>query len=195
MTQLFEGSNNPLISPELTGTDEEIMNGFTYWNTLVTTVRQMLSVNTGYQNKEAIISHLEREVSLLRTELTNVSAIPAANRLPGVTHMKQPLQAPDPAQQADIAAGKEVPPNEKVVDLSKANEEIEHEVDPKVLEALRRAAGIKRIENKLDRAIKNFAPLPLTEIEVVHIPDPTPETIEMIRAMNRKLAGLPKDQR
>jgi len=182
--KLEEGVHNPLVSPEFTGTDEEIMAAFNYWTRLVNIVRELTTTVTGYPNKEAILAHLERETSLLRTELENVSAVPVAGEQPGVTQMKQPLQGPDAQQQADIAAGEELPAHEKVVDLSLAAESI--------ADRARRAAGISKKVDPLERAFKNMEPSPIFEQPKVEL---TPEQIETATltqtALARKLAGLP----
>lgn len=177
--KLQEGVNNSLISPEFTGTDEEIMAAFNYWTQLVNVVRQLPVQVTGYANREAIVAHFEREVGLLRTGIENVSAKPEVNDQSGVAKMTPPMQGPDPAQQAAIANHTEPANTEKVVDLSAAQE------------SLRRAAGIPRKVDKLARAIENMNPLPQLEEIEVQKREPTPDELAAAKVAARKLAGLP----
>jgi len=181
--KLDEGVHNPLVTPEFTGTDSEILASFNYWTRLVNVVRELTTAVADYANKEAIIAHLERETALLRTELENVSSVPAAGEQPGVTKMSQPLQPPDAKQQADIAAGTETTTQDKVVDLSMAAED--------VADRARRAAGLpSRKMSPLERAIKNMEPLPDMSIVVERV-EPTEDEITAAAVKARKLAGLP----
>lgn len=180
--KLDEGVHNPLVTPEFTGTDTEILASFNYWTNLVNVVRALTTAVADYANKEAIISHLEREVALLRTELENVSAVMVPGEQPGVSKMSQPLQGPDAKQQADIEAGTETTTQDKIVDLSLAAEDI--------ADKARRVAGISKKVNLLARAFKNIEPLPDVSIIVERI-EPTEAEIQAAALSARKLAGLP----
>lgn len=180
---LTEGINNPLVTPEFTGTDEEIIAALNYWNALVMHVRSLANNVTAYANKEAIITHLEREVSLIKAEVENVSAKVVQPDGESIPQMRQPAQPPEPAVQADIAH-----PEPKVVDLSPvANESLS-----KLKNKLRSMAGIKQVkESRLQQAIErmNAEDAPPFEESVTVVEDGKEVVIDTTRLA--RIAGVP----
>lgn len=167
INKVEEGVNNPLKTPEFTGTDEEVVGALSYWNTLVTHVRQLNTSLTTHENKLAVIAHLEHEIALLKADFENVSAVPVPGEQPGTTQMRQPGVEPDPAQQAAIAAGTEVPVQDKIVSPAAAagGEPAPSEVSPPFsadqhVDHMRRMAGISKPVNRLAQAFKSYVSEP-----------------------------------
>lgn len=128
-------SMHPLVTPEFTGTHEEMITAINFWVSLVSQLRSLPSVVTTYENREAIITQVEQEIAGLRSELQNVSTT-VTTSADGMPSMVQPKTNPDgePEPEADQTP---------VVDLS-------------VSEDMQRLAGIAPKRNSLSDAFKRL---------------------------------------
>ena len=135
-------SMHPLETPVFAGTSEEMINAVSYWVEMVTLLRNMTSVATTYENRNAILNQLEVELGAIRSELENVSAVltrvgdgssPQAKAItmaqPKTDKDEQPVQAKD-----------------TVVDLSVAESR----------KYLQKLAGIEQHVDPLSEAVKRF---------------------------------------
>jgi len=128
-------SMHPLVTPEFSGANEEILQAINYWMSVVTQFRVLTIDVTSFANRAAIIKQMEVEVAALRAELENVSSV-ATKDEDGKLSMTQPKIEPD----GDVI----VPDN--AVDLS-------------VREDMQRLAGIaapsrNSLSNMFNRALK-----------------------------------------
>lgn len=136
-TQTLIESMHPLVTPEFTGTHDEMITAINFWVSLVSQLRSLPSVVTTYENREAIIKQVEQEIAGLRSELENVSTTVTTDDN-GAQSMTQPKTGPDdqPEQQ------------DQAVDLSVSEE--------KVSADMRRLAGLSTKRNTLADALKGY---------------------------------------
>lgn len=90
MTILNE-DNHPLITPQFSGTAEEITTALRCWADLIENLRFLDVRVTAYNNRSEIIAHLERELQALRAEIDNVSAT-MTDPASGLPIMSQPIE-------------------------------------------------------------------------------------------------------
>jgi len=98
--ELYE-SMHSLVTPEFTGTHEEVIAAVNYWVTTVTHLRSLFGANSSYENKAAIIMQLEKEVGILKAELENVSG-KVTTDVDGASSVEQPVPA-DAQPRADVS--------------------------------------------------------------------------------------------
>jgi hypothetical protein len=128
-------SMHPLVTPEFSGANEEILQAINYWMGVVTQFRLLTTDVTSFVNRASIIKQMEVELAALRSELENVSSV-ATKDEDGKLSMTQPKVEPD---------GEIIQPD-NAVDLS-------------VKEDMQRLAGIpvpsrNSLSNLFNRALK-----------------------------------------
>lgn len=133
--KLLIESMHPLVTPEFSGTNEEILQAINFWMEAVTTFRSLVGQVTSFENRAAIIKQMEVELAALRAELENVSSVTTKDE-EGKLSMTQPK----------IDSVGDVIKPDNAVDLS-------------VSEDMRRLAGIsgpshKSLSNTLNRFLK-----------------------------------------
>jgi hypothetical protein len=131
-------SMHPLVTPEFTGTHEEMISAINFWVALVSQLRSLPGTITAYENREAIIKQVELEVASLRSELQNVSSVATIDD-DGAQSMTQPkTDANDQAIEPDNAVDLSVTEDQRAADL-------------------RRLAGISSKTNTLATALRGYA--------------------------------------
>lgn len=127
-------SMHSLVTPEFTGTHDEMIDAAGYWISLISQVRNLFNAIPGFDNRASIINQLEKEVGIMKAELENLSATVTTdgNGLPSMGQ-PAPTNAPpievEPGQHTQAVAG----PVE--VDLSVKQEAL--------LQRIRANAGVK----------------------------------------------------
>lgn len=111
--KLLIESMHSLVTPEFTGTHEEMIGVVSYWVSMITQLRSLFSTVTSYENRAAIITQLDKEIAIMKAELENISARPATDAQ-GQMSMVQPIAEPN-APVGDVAPTK---PPVQMVDLS-----------------------------------------------------------------------------
>jgi hypothetical protein len=117
-------SMHALVTPEFTGTHDEMIAAAGYWISLISQVRNLFNVIPGFDNRASIINQLEKEVAIMKAELENLSATVTTDGN-GLPSMGQPAPTNAPAI--------EVEPEDKAVDMSA------HDAD---LQRMRANAGV-----------------------------------------------------
>lgn len=88
-------SMHALVTPEFTGTHDEMIAAAGYWISLISQVRNLLNAVQGFDNRAAIINQLDKEVAIMKAELENLSAkVTPGNGLPAMTQ-PAPTDSPD----------------------------------------------------------------------------------------------------
>lgn len=109
-------SMHALVTPEFTGTHEEMIAAAGYWIALISQVRNLFNSIPGFDNRASIINQLEKEVAIMKAELENLSAtLTPSVGVDGLPSMSQPAPVNTPAIQIE-PPGNPVAPTE--VDLS-----------------------------------------------------------------------------
>ena len=67
-------SMHALVTPQFTGTHDEMIAAAGYWISLISQVRNLFNVIPGFDNRASIINQLEKEVAIMKAELENLSA-------------------------------------------------------------------------------------------------------------------------
>ena len=117
---LLSESMHSLITPEFSGTHEEMIAAVNYWVGIVSQLRILFTIVPSQNNRDAILKQLMVELAGLNSELNNNTASVAPNPY-GLNSMDQVLTTPEL-------------PAEVEIDLSISNES---------LNKLRENAGIK----------------------------------------------------
>ena len=94
--KMINESENPLVTPDFIGTDEEKMSVLSYWSELIGMVRSLNAVVISHENKLAILTQIQKEIALLELEVNNVSAHPTMDA-DGMSDMAQ-----DPEKKTEI---------------------------------------------------------------------------------------------
>lgn len=113
-TDKLKESMHALVTPEFTGTHDEMIAAAGYWISLISQVRNLFNAISGFDNRAAIINQLEKEVSIMKAELENLSATVTTDGN-GLPAMGQP--APTNAPSIEVE-----PDDDKTVDLSSKHE-------------------------------------------------------------------------
>lgn len=92
--KLLLESMHSLVTPEFTGTHEEMIGVVGYWVAMITQLRSLFAIVTSYENRSAIIMQLDKEVAIMKAELENISAKPATDSN-GQHSMVQPIAQPN----------------------------------------------------------------------------------------------------
>lgn len=118
-------SMHALVTPDFTGTHEEMIGAVGYWVSMISQLRSLFTMINSFDNRAAIINQLEKEIAIMKAELDNLSAkiTTDGNGLPS---MGQPAPTGEPAI--------EIEPTE-VVDLT-----AQHEAQ---LQRMRANAGVQ----------------------------------------------------
>ena len=94
-TEKLKESMHSLVTPEFTGTHDEMIQAAGYWITLISQVRNLLNAVQGFDNRAAIINQLDKEVGIMKAELENLSAkMTPGNGLPTMAQ-PAPTDSPD----------------------------------------------------------------------------------------------------
>lgn len=97
MTEIdkLKESMHALVTPEFTGTHEEMIAAAGYWIALISQVRNLFNGIPGFDNRAAIINQLEKEVGIMKAELENLSATVTTDGN-GLPSMGQPAPTTTP---------------------------------------------------------------------------------------------------
>lgn len=102
----LQESMHTLVTPEFTGTHDEMITAAGYWVTLISQIRSLFNTISSFDNRAAIINQLEKEVSIMKAELDNLSATITTdgNGLPSMGQPAPTTTAPievEPEPEAD----------------------------------------------------------------------------------------------
>ena len=67
-------SMHALVTPEFTGTHEEMISAVGYWVSMISQLRSLFTIISSFDNRAAIINQLEKEIAIMKAELDNLSA-------------------------------------------------------------------------------------------------------------------------
>jgi len=131
-------SMHALVTPEFTGTHEEMIGAVGYWVSIISQLRSLFQLVTSYENRNAIITQLEKEVGIMKAELENLSAKVATDTV-GQSSMIQPVPIATAATVAATVAA-QAEPKPPMVDPVKPQITLATE---EILQRLRANAGVK----------------------------------------------------
>lgn len=112
-------TENPLVTPEFIGTDEEKIQVLSYWSELIGTLRSLNAAVISHPNKLAILAQLKAETELLEREVTNVSATAQGGADGAVELSQAPApNTPAPENVVNLAEPERIPATEMMMRLS-----------------------------------------------------------------------------
>jgi len=101
--------NQPLVTPDFIGTDEEKIQVLSYWSDLISLIRVLGVTVVSHENKLAIVTQLKKELDLVDLDVNNATSVPVTTDDGNTVMSKDPASTQDAAEKVINLAEPEDP--------------------------------------------------------------------------------------